>query len=64
MITVYFLKPKIEAGNKAVHVTLLRKKNCLRMNKDSLRYSGPLECNSLSGQVNFLSLTPLHRLMT
>lgn len=26
MIMVYFLKPKIEAGNKAVHVTMLRKK--------------------------------------
>lgn len=33
MITVYFLKPKIEAGNKAVHVTLLRKKKKLFKNE-------------------------------
>lgn len=45
---MYFLKSKIEAANKAVHVFLLRKTLCI--NKDGLSYLGPFECNPLGGQ--------------
>ena len=45
---MYFLKSKIEADNKAVHVTLVRK--TLSLNKEGLSDSEPLESSLPGGQ--------------
>lgn len=47
---MHFLKLKIEAYNKVIHETLIRKRLCLSINEYSLSYSGPFEYNPLGGQ--------------
>ena len=54
---MYFLKSKIEANNKVVHITLVRK-FLVGINKDGLSYSGPLEHSPLGGQKFSLANVP------